>query len=401
MRNIYFVSNLHDEHYPNNTRSKFSTCIHPSCLSYISDGPIEAAVIAVSIDYSGLSNGESLGIRSNICQPIISSSEFDALLCWFDVDTKDDNSIIHKSFMNPAFFPTTKEQLANANFEIIDLKNKKTPNFSTGSPTFIIVAVKRQIPRMKTPFNVLLDSGCLVSKTYFPNNNGMEFTIQLPKRLEFRKDWIVALKSISFTNTFYNIYDFSVETEDKSGTKTTFLLNEGYYNTLEDWLTEIYKKLSGFLWVKKDSTSNKVIIYPMKQFKSVQFSKNMKKFLKLPSSYTVNFFQTNSRLESEEPIDISVLIPQHFLICCNMIEHSIVGGQQLQILKLISNETSNKKKEGTLFHYESFNNEFIKIGLKEFDKITIKIMNIGGSRIKCASDVPTRLQLLFVNTNSS
>ena len=405
MRNIYFISNLHDELYPQNTRSNFSTFIHPGCLRYIADGPIEAAVTAVSIDNSRKSlttseTSECIGVRSNICQPIISSSNFDALLCWFDVETQHKNSIIHKSFKNPAFFPTTKQLLACANFEIIDLKTKKQPSFSTGSPTFIIVAVKKQTPRMKNPFNILLDSSCAVSKSYFPSNNNMEFTIQLPKRLEFQKDWIVALKSISFTSKFFNIYDFSVVTEDHLGNIRKFVLKDGYFDSLQDWLTDIYQELSGHLWLKKDE-ADKVIVYPMKKLKRVQFSDNMKRFLKLPSTYTSDYFSTNSRLESEGPLDMTVLIPQHFLVCCNMIEHSIVGGQQLQVLKLISNETQEKKKnKGNLFHYESYNNEFIKIGLKEFDKISLKIMSINGSTIKCDSNVATQLQLLFVNTNS-
>ena len=402
MRNVYFVSNLHDDIYPDNTRSKFTTSIHTSCLSYISDGPIEAAVISVSLDNSRVSSSEtseSLGVKSNICQPIISSSKFESILCWFDVDSNHKDSIIHKSFRNPSFFSTTKQLLASASFEIIDLKSKKTPSFSTGSPTFIVVAVKQQTPRMKKPFNILLDSSCSISKSYFPSNNNMEFTVQLPKRLEFQKDWIVALTSISFTRKFYNIYDFTLEIEDHSGKITKFVLNDGYFDTLQNWLSDIYQKLQGHLWIKKDS-SDKVTIYPMKKLKSVQFSDNMKKFLKLPSTYTSDYFATNSKLESEEALDMSLLIPQHFLLCCNMLEHSIVGGQQLQVLKLISNETQGKKNKGNIFHYESYNNEFIKIGLKEFDKISLKIMSINGSTIKCDTDVATRLQLLFVNTNS-
>ena len=400
MRNIYFVSNLHDEYFPQNSRSKFSTTIHPSCLSYISDGAIEAAVIGVSIDNSTLSDSndtECLGIRSNICQPIISSSNFDPLLCWFDIETKQNNKIIHKSFNNPAFFSTSKELLSTASFEIIDLKTQKSPNFDIGSPTFIIIAVKKQIKRMKNPFNVLLDSSCSISQSYFPSNNNTEFTIQLPKRLQFQKDWIVALKAISFTNKLYNVYDFTIEIEDTSGTKTTFNLDDGYFSTLQEWLSSIYSKLSGHLWVKKDVSTDKIIIYPMKKLKTVHFSDNMKKFMKLPKTYSSDFFLKNTRLVSEEPIDMSVLIPYHFLICCNMIEHSIIGGQQLQVLKLLTNEM---QKEKTLIHYESYNNEFIKIGLKEFDKITIKIISINGRVIKCDPDTPTRLQLLFVNTNS-
>lgn len=402
MRNIYFISNLHDEFYPNNSRAKFTTFIHPSCLTYISDEPIEAAVISISIDNTRIANHETsecLGVRSSICQPIISSSHFDTILCWFDVDTEKNNSIIHLSFKNPAFFPTTKQLLASATFEIIDLGTKKSPNFAAGSPTFIVIAVKKQIQRMKNPFNILLDSQCSTSKSYFPSNNNMDFTIQLPKRLEFRKDWIVALKSISFTNKLYNIYNFSLQIEDTEGKKKSIMFKEGSFENLQDWLNEIRSEIADIFIIQKTS-NDKVIIYRKKQLKQCVFSDNMKKFLKLSSTYTNDYFLNNSRLKSEEAIDMKILIPQQFIVCCNMIEYSIFGGQQLQVLKLLSNETQGKENKGNLFHYECYNNEFIKIGLKEFDKISMKIMTIGGLTLKCDSSTPTRLQLLFVNTNT-
>ena len=79
-----------------------------------------------------------------------------------------------------------------------------------------------------------------------------------------------------------------------------------------------------------------------------------------------------------------------------MVEHSILGGQQVQVLRLV-NKTTNS---GKFNEYEFYNNDYVKLGLKEFDKIRIRILTVGGTMLKCDPTLPTRLQLLFVNTNS-
>ena len=128
--------------------------------------------------------------------------------------------------------------------------------------------------------------------------------------------------------------------------------------------------------------------------KSIVFSKNFGKILNIPSSYTTNHFEKNILLLSN--VDLTVLVPQHFIICCDMVEHSILGGQQVQVLKLVSKKPNKKN----YCEYEFYNNDYVKLGLKEFEKIRIKIMTVAGDLLKCDPTLQTRLQLLFVNTNS-
>ncbi len=49
---------------------------------------------------------------------------------------------------------------------------------------------------------------------------------------------------------------------------------------------------------------------------------------------------------------------------------------------------------------EFANNDFLKLNLKNFDRIKIRIADISGKTIECDPDIPTRMQLIFVNTNS-
>ena len=64
---------------------------------------------------------------------------------------------------------------------------------------------------MKKPFNIFLDSSCPKSKKLYPKNNNMEFTIDLPERMDFRRNWHVALKSLFIPNKFVTFDDCYVK----------------------------------------------------------------------------------------------------------------------------------------------------------------------------------------------
>ena len=383
---------MHQDLYPNNSRSKFSTYINQSCLKYIPSGRIEAAIKNITFDNARnipMKSHEFFGIKSNISEPTISSGQWNNLLYTFNVE--NNNSIVNIDIKNPTFFPTTIEKLTRAEFEIVDLDTYCSPEFATGTPTFITVTVKQQPDRMKQPFHIVLDSSCSISKAFFPTNSNTDFTIKLPKRLEFKKDWIVALKSISFTNSLYNVYECFITIENDEG-KFHVRLDDGMYKSIDDLIKQMRKKLAqhfGFIKRKTD-----IIISRKSKHKSVIFSKNLTKILQLPSDYTANHFDKYIMLFSK--YDLSALVPQHFIICCDMVEHSILGGQQVQVLKIVSKK-ENKKN---YFEYESYNNDYVKLGLNEFEKIRIKIMTVAGDVLKCDPTLQSRLQLMFLNTNS-
>ena len=383
---------MHHDLYPENSRSKFSTNIDQNYLKYIPSGRIEAAIKSITFDNARkipMRSHEFLGIKSNISDPIISSGQWNNLLYTFNVESN--KSIVNIDITNPTFFSTTREKLASAKFEIVDLDTNCSPEFADGTPTFLTVTVKQQPDRMKQPFHILLDSSCTTSKAFFPANSNADFTIKLPKRLEFKKDWIVALKSISLTNILYNVYDCFINIENDEG-EFCVRLEDGIYNSIDDLIKQMRAKLVQYFGFSK--RSNAIIISRKSKMKSIVFSKNFAKILNIPSSYTTNHFEKNIVLLSN--VDLTVLVPQHFIICCDMVEHSILGGQQVQVLKLVSKK-ENKKN---YCEYEFYNNDYIKLGLKEFEKIRIKIMTVAGDLLKCDPTLQTRLQLLFVNTNS-
>ena len=117
----------------------------------------------------------------------------------------------HVIFKKPSFFNTRKELLSRAWFQIIDLNTNLPLNFSVGSPTYIQAVIKEKVSKMKKSFNIFLDSSCPKLNTLYPKNNSMEFTIELPERLSFNRNWQVTLKSLFIPNKNLHLNDCYVK----------------------------------------------------------------------------------------------------------------------------------------------------------------------------------------------
>ena len=410
MRNIYYISNTHDECNPNNKRSKFTTFLQPSTLDYLPDGDLECAVKSITLDatrdFTQSHTYQCLGLQSNLIKTdSISSGKWDKLLCWTHLEKKQTH--LYTEFKNPTFFPTTRELLSRASFEFIDLDTNKPPSFTQqGNSTLIQVVVKQQAKRMKHPFQIHLDSSCKISKEYFPTNTNMEFSIQLPKRLVFEKNWCVALKSISFGNSIHNVTNCWVKIT-RGEQIIEKKIEDGHYSTIKKFVDELNKKLDGMLAfsVAKDPYEGYLFINSLVQVDKIEFSDNLRKLLKLSATIKT---AANSKWNTKQTvalknfrtggkITLSELLPTHFLVCCNFVENSIYGDKQMPVLKY----QPITKADGTILNFDFLYSDYLQMKMKSFDSIKIQIVDSTGLPLKCSSNIPTRLQLLFVNTNTA
>ena len=235
--------------FPTNTRSRFQSFININELDYLPDHNIEAAIKSITFDNKRdvrQLNDEILAVRSNITKPTIRNGRFDRIISLFNASSNN-NDVTHIDFKNPTFFETSKESLAAATFEIIDIDSDNPPNFAFGSPTFIQLAVKKTSSGMKKPFNVFLDSGDEASNSLYPTNNSMEFTIKLPDILEFKRDWHVTLKSLHIPNLLFNVnknscmyqFDDIRGSQKRNWIQSVGAIKEGCYPTSEDLLKKL------------------------------------------------------------------------------------------------------------------------------------------------------------------
>lgn len=410
MRTIFYASNMQSSLFPLNSRSSFQTYIHPQDLSYISNDDIEAAIKSITFDNeyeSYIHSEQTLALKTNLSFETISSYGWDKIISIFTIKPTQ-KGVCQFEFTNPTFFPTNHHNLSRASFQIISIETGNTPNFSIGSPTFIEVVVRSQAKRMKTPFHMLLDSSCGESKKRFPNNTNMEFCIQLPQRMEFQKDWMLCLKSIHFSNNFYTLQNCTISLSGVKSNGRNWKTSGGLGKKFPHDLSKVIKLLNmitrGFLVFTK-ITSETIGIRCSSSFNKekhgetikVEFSNDLIQILGLRKDQAeIVSIASNIEFTSSYRANVFALHPHHFIVCCDLVEESILGGQHVQVLKYFP----KKLTMDNIVDQEFTNNDFVKLNLKNFDRIHIRIADISGKTIECDPTIPTRMQLLFVNTNS-
>ena len=405
---------MQSELFTFNSRSNFQTYVHLNDLSYLADSDdIEVAIKSITID-NDLYGEKSLALKSNLSFDTISSFGWDNIISIFSVNHKRKGGVYQISFTNPTFFPTTRERISRASFKIIDLKTQDQPNFSIGSPTFIEVAIRNQKIRMKQPFHILLDSSCEESKKRFPKNTNMEFCVQLPKRMEFKRDWMICLKSIHFCNKFQTLQDCSITIQgvkDDGINKWNIKLDIGKkfpYNT-NKLIKLLNRSTKGFLVFILDPRGYLAITADARyntgkygEVFQVEFSNDLKTVLGLDNNHYQIIKSLSlddisiSLIKSTYKVNVYALHPHHFIVCCDLVEESILGGERVQVLKYFPRKLSND----SVVDLEFSNNDYLKLNLKNFDRIRIRIADISGKTVLCDPSIPTRMQLLFVNTNN-
>lgn len=346
------------------------------------------------------------GIRSNISETTISSAHYDTIVGLFQDHGKHD--VLNIEFQNPPFFKTRKELLSHAQFSIFDLdssKNNQTP--SIGSPTYIHTIVQAAPKRMKRPFTIFLDSSCPISKQLYPENTNTDFIIELPERLNFRQNWTVTLKTLFLSNKIQNIEDCHVQYKKINPIgyivrEKTFALKNGNYGTLASFIYEIaeeFKRTSMPFSISE--VENGRVKIKMKGrlrngYKSeLRLSKYLASILGFTSSpkqyQTLRFDQNPEYIAPHNP-NLFLVYPKNLIVGCNIVDDTIFGGQNVKLLRLITNSDN---LESDILTFQFHQDEKVMLGIREFKSIHISIMDVTGSPVKSESNFPSRLQLMF------
>ena len=416
MKNIFFCSHMQMELFPNNTRSKFESFININDLDYLPNHNIVAAIKSITFNNKRETRqlkDEILAVRSNVTKPMIRNGNYDRIISIFNASSKTDD-VTHIDFKNPTFFETSKEILAKATFEIINIDSNTLPNFAIASPTFIQLAVKKNRSDMKKPFNVFLDSGDEASNSLYPTNTSMEFTVKLPDILEFKRDWHVTLKSLHIPNLLFNVnknscmwqFDDTKGSLRKDWIQAVGAIQEGCYPTIEDFI----KKLQ-FDWDRK----NVPLVVSMKEGKvkiihkhdnTIRRGRVIQIYLNSKLANILGFnitetgghflrFDQNSYYIASYEVNLFLLTPKNIIVSCNIVDETIFGGQSLKLLRLVTN---NLDHSSHMLNFEFYSNEYVELKTKSFENVTIRLSDVSGNLIKSASSANTRLQLTFINT---
>ena len=346
------------------------------------------------------------GIRSNISETTISSAHYDTIVGVFQDHGKHD--MLNIEFQNPPFFKTRKELLSHAQFNIFDLdssKNNQSP--SIGSPTYIHTIVQAAPKRMKRPFTIFLDSSCPISKQLYPENTNTDFIIELPERLNFRQNWTVTLKTLFLSNKIQNIEDCHVQYKliNPIGyivREKAFTLKNGNYGTLASFIHEIAEefKRTSMPFSISEVENGRVKIKMKGRIKTgykseLRLSKYLASilgFTSSPKQYQTLRFDQNPEYIAPHIPNLFLVYPKNLIVGCNIVDDTIFGGQNVKLLRLITN-SDNLEADILTFQFQQ--DEKVMLGIREFKSIHISIMDVTGTPVKSESNFPSRLQLMF------
>ena len=348
------------------------------------------------------------GIKSNISEILtVRNAGYDDIISVF-VGNKT-NDTVHVDFKNPTFFPTRKELLSRATFQIIDVASNTAPNFAVGSPTYIQVVVRKK-KNMEKKFNIFLDSSCEKSKAVYPENNATNFTIDLPERLSFRRNWHVTLKSLFIPDSIQNVPEcfityFQGRTDDDGGFivlhKVNLKLKEGNYPTIDSILNDLSEQiLEAELPIRLEQHEGKVKIscptfLQSKTVISISMSPDLAPILGFTKPFErfvgFNLSEYDSKIAPYEP-NLFATYPKNLIIGCDVVDNTIFGGEHVKLLRMVTN---NRHSISKILSFEFLQDEYVDLNVKEFKSIQIAIMDATGNIVKTDSSTPTRLQLTF------
>ena len=351
------------------------------------------------------------GIRSNISEPSISSSAYDTLVCMFQDNEKHD--VLNIEFQNPTFFKTRKELLSYAHFDIVNLDTDTTKTvIPIGSPTYIQTVIQPSVPRMKRPFSIFLDSSCPISKKLYVNNANTDFSIELPERMCFRRNWTVALKTLHLPNRIKNIegclFIFSRWIVSEDGTLQNFEtirvpLRNASFSTVDSFVKEIknaFRKEKVRVRLGKTDDGEKIKITYQRTIRKgtrvvLYMNNNLATILGYTSSpkhgQNLRFDENKEYIAPHTP-NLHLLYPRNLIVACNIANDTIFGGQHVKLLRLITN-TDNLNSD--ILSFDFLQDEKVNLGIREFKSIHISILDATGNPVKSESLQPTRLQLMF------
>ena len=424
------------------------TNIHPEVIN-INENAKKLLMRVINYDYilvdkkTTLRSEESLlkpmllGIRSNISDHSIRNNIYDQIVAIFNINNL--TGVREIEFKNPIFYPTRKEKLCNATFELVDFLTNERPYFDVGSPTIINCLIR---PRMKehNSFAVMLDSSCNRSRTLYDENSPTNFRIELPERIILPENWGVSLKSLFLTNTLYNItsdkFFMSYEEEYRPGDGNLPLVEYGpprpgrrmperyYLNELqgryEYHVNEIgvkpgcYKYLSQLVDAIQESfdehnirldittANNKTITIKTKSdvdggtFK-LKFSPYLSFTLGLTNDLLNGFektFKKSHEVDTIAEVRLKMLNPKYIIVCADIVDETIFSGEQVKLLRMLVNIEDDEQH---ILNFEFLHDEVKNIKIREFSSIHIIITDITGHPILTDSNIPTLLQLQFLS----
>ena len=436
MNTISYISNAYNDLYPSNSHTNFKSFIPLTKLTYIPDIPLSVGITSVTFKLSHSIQFPAkltLGIKSlNLSTDyIINGSNPDSgLLAIFS--SSDNETIVNRGqvftvyFEKPVFFPTNKEHLQQASFQIINISTDKPlePLNSDETPTLISCLLK-PLAMHQQPLTIILNSDDTISKTKYHNKSHTHFTVQLPRAFEFHKDnWLVGLKSLHMTSKLFNVrekdYGFQVifyewlqkdvngdheiadantVTKEINTKWRKFYMEPGCYNGVDQFTSHLNRKLNhedypllfnhsnnriSLRWNKRETSLRTCLMVKLSGTlahalgfrREVRDDEHLIDFNpKELTNQQINIKTANAVFNP----NINLLRPKNIFVNCNIVNQSVVGSQSMRLLRIVS---TIGQTENEIMSFPMRSDDFARLEKDFFESIEIKLTDNMGRPVQ-------------------
>ena len=183
-------------------------------------------------------------------------------------------------------------------------------------------------------------------------------TLNIPLTLP-KNEYEVALSSISFPKSYYNIYDYNnkliINHENNSLDET---LEKGYYSNAEKLCKEITKHYANTWYNDRNYTFQFTLIPHSK----IEFSGNLAGILGFKKSEFITYEDTKT-FYGDYPVDVN-FSRYYVFVYCDVIENTIIGDKNAPLLQALPVGFDEKHSSTTSYyfnkpHYVKLNKNFI------------------------------------------
>ena len=221
---------------------------------------------------------------------------------------------------------------------------------------------------------------------YYPSNTLSDFTTKLFKPIDLSGEWEVALTEISFPLSYYNITEPFNEifySGDGSGLNAdTIRVPPGYYNDLDELFLTMHELLNSLgksnIKLVLDKNTQKVSV-KLKNDAFIQFHPELAAMLgfveKRNDLLSFRLLRTH---EANLPIDLNAGMYSLYLYT-DIIEDQIIGDAFAPLLRIVH---MDKKGSGDVVTRTYQSPHFVKVRMKHFDTITVRIRRDTGEKIR-------------------
>ena len=218
----------------------------------------------------------------------------------------------------------------------------------------------------------------------FPSNKTTEYHVKLPQAVDLEGDWEVGVYSISYPHTWYTLRNINADThfycDDGSGFYSTVELDYGFYESVQEFITDINKVLKkkigdDSIYFTYSTKTGKVTCHLKKPRHKVFVAHRISLVLQYAGKETIIDVAKGAAQESPYVADLSFF--SSIFTYCNIVDAQMVGNVNAKLIKTIPIEGTH----GDIITKTFTNIQYVPVETKSFEDVEILLRTDTGDPV--------------------